>query len=146
MGAVEEDILTLFQESGEVKDRFVRDELGTLTAIIRTVAQAMEAGNKVLLFGNGGSAADAQHIAAEFVNRFSMERPPLPAISLTTDSSILTSISNDYSFSEVFAKQIKALARTGDMFNYDIYSPKLQGVGPDTLLNFNKFWNVWFKK
>ena len=115
MGAVEEDILTLFQESGEVKDRFVRDELGTLTAIIRTVAQAMEAGNKVLLFGNGGSAADAQHIAAEFVNRFSMERPPLPAISLTTDSSILTSISNDYSFSEVFAKQIKALARTGDI-------------------------------
>jgi D-sedoheptulose 7-phosphate isomerase len=112
---VEEDILTLFKESGEVKDRFVTDQLGTLTAVIRTVAQAMEAGNKVLLFGNGGSAADAQHIAAEFVNRFSMERPPLPAISLTTDSSILTSISNDYSFAEVFAKQIKALAKPGDI-------------------------------
>jgi D-sedoheptulose 7-phosphate isomerase len=112
---VEEDILTLFKESGEVKDRFVTDQLGTLTAVIRTVAQAMEAGNKVLLFGNGGSAADAQHIAAEFVNRFSMERPPLPAISLTTDSSILTSISNDYSFAEVFAKQIKALAKAGDI-------------------------------
>ena len=112
---MEEDILTLFKESGEVKDRFVTDQLGTLTTVIRTVAQAMEAGNKVLLFGNGGSAADAQHIAAEFVNRFSMERPPLPAISLTTDSSILTSISNDYSFAEVFAKQIKALAKAGDI-------------------------------
>jgi len=112
---VEEDILTLFQESGEAKDRFVRGELGTLTAVIQTVAQAMEAGNKVLLFGNGGSAADAQHLAAEFVNRFSMERPPLPAIALTTDSSILTSVSNDYTFAEVFAKQIKALAKAGDI-------------------------------
>ncbi len=79
------------------------------------MVQALEAGNKILLFGNGGSAADAQHIAAEFVNRISMDRPPLPALSLVTDASILTSISNDYSFSEVFAKQIKALGKAGDI-------------------------------
>lgn len=115
MRAVEEEILNFFKESGEIKERFVRESLASLTAVIRTIAQAMEAGNKVLLFGNGGSAADAQHIAAEFVNRISMERPPLPAISLVTDASVLTSISNDYSFSEVFAKQIKALGRAGDI-------------------------------
>ena len=69
----------------------------------------------MFLFGNGGSAADAQHIAAEFVNRFLIERPPLPAIALTTDTSILTSISNDYGYADLFAKQLKALAKEGDV-------------------------------
>jgi len=115
MGAVEEEILSFFKESGEIKEQFVRESLNSLTAVIKTIVRALEAGNKVLLFGNGGSAADAQHIAAEFVNRISMERPPLPAISLATDTSVLTSISNDYGFSEVFAKQIKALGRAGDI-------------------------------
>ena len=115
MRAVEDEILSIFKESGETKEQFVSESLNSLTAVIRAVAQALEAGNKVLLFGNGGSAADAQHIAAEFMNRLSMERPPLPAVSLATDSSVLTSISNDYSFSEVFAKQIKALGRAGDI-------------------------------
>lgn len=115
MRAVEEEIINCFRESGEIKEQFVRENLASLTAVIRTIAQALEAGKKILLFGNGGSAADAQHIAAEFVNRISMERPPLPAISLVTDASILTSISNDYSFSEVFAKQIKALGRASDI-------------------------------
>jgi len=68
-----------------------------------------------MLFGNGGSAADAQHIAAEFVNRFIIERPPLPAIALTTDTSVITSIGNDYDFSEIFAKQIRALGQQGDV-------------------------------
>jgi D-sedoheptulose 7-phosphate isomerase len=76
---------------------------------------ALKAGNKIMIFGNGGSAADAQHIAAEFVNRFVIERPPLPAIALTTDSSIITSIGNDYDFSEIFAKQIRALGQPGDV-------------------------------
>ena len=71
--------------------------------------------NKLLIFGNGGSAADAQHIAAEFVNRYRIERPPLPAIALTTDSSALTSIANDYDYAEVFAKQVRALGRQGDV-------------------------------
>ena len=79
------------------------------------ISLALQRNNKILLFGNGGSAADAQHIAAEFVNRFSIERPPLPAIALTTDTSIITSVSNDYSFSEVFAKQVKALGQKGDV-------------------------------
>ncbi len=72
-------------------------------------------GNKLFFFGNGGSAADAQHLAAEFVNRYVMDRPPLPAIALTTDTSILTSVSNDISFSEIFAKQLKALGKEGDV-------------------------------
>jgi D-sedoheptulose 7-phosphate isomerase len=115
MSLVEDEILSIFTQSTDVKDRFIGESLDSLTAVIRVVARALEEGNKVLLFGNGGSAADAQHIAAEFVNRFSMERPPLPAISLVTDTSVLTSISNDYSFSEVFAKQIKALGTSGDI-------------------------------
>jgi D-sedoheptulose 7-phosphate isomerase len=115
MRSVEKEIITLFKEGGEARDRFVQDNLVSLVAVIETIAHAMAAGNKLILFGNGGSAADAQHLAAEFVNRFSMERPPLPAISLATDSSILTSISNDYSFAEVFAKQIKALGKAGDI-------------------------------
>jgi len=115
MRSMEDEILSIFKESGEIKDQFVGDGLNILIAVIRAIAQALEAGNKILLFGNGGSAADAQHIAAEFVNRISMERPPLPAVSLAADSSVLTSISNDYSFSEVFAKQIKALGKVGDI-------------------------------
>jgi D-sedoheptulose 7-phosphate isomerase len=76
---------------------------------------AFKGGNKLLLFGNGGSAADAQHIAAEFTNRFLIERAPLPAIALTTDSSALTAIANDYDYTQVFAKQVKALGKAGDI-------------------------------
>lgn len=72
-------------------------------------------GGKVLIFGNGGSAAEAQHMAAELVNRMIMERAPLPAMALTTDSSIMTSIANDYDFDQVFAKQVKALGSSGDL-------------------------------
>jgi len=79
------------------------------------LAACISAGHKILIFGNGGSAADSQHIAAEFVNRFRIERPPLPAIALTTDSSALTSIANDYDYSQVFAKQVTALGKAGDV-------------------------------
>jgi D-sedoheptulose 7-phosphate isomerase len=81
----------------------------------RMIAEAFTRGHRLLIFGNGGSAADAQHLAAEFVNRFLIERPPLPAVALTTDTSVLTSIGNDYGFQDVFAKQIKALGRPGDV-------------------------------
>ncbi|MFH1139365.1 MAG: D-sedoheptulose 7-phosphate isomerase [Pseudomonadota bacterium] len=81
----------------------------------RTIADAFSRGGKLLIFGNGGSAADSQHLAAEFVNRFLIERPPLPALALSTDTSILTSVANDYGYYEVFIKQIKALGRTGDV-------------------------------
>ena len=104
-----------FKESGEVKTRFLKENLPRFLEAINLVSHAFERGNKLLLFGNGGSAADAQHIAAEFVNRYVIDRPPLPAIALTTDTSILTSISNDAAFQEIFARQIKALGKDGDI-------------------------------
>ncbi len=79
------------------------------------LAECITTGHKILIFGNGGSAADAQHIAAEFVNRFIIERPPLAAIALTTDTSTITSIGNDYHFDEIFSKQINALGRKNDI-------------------------------
>ena len=79
------------------------------------MADALRSGGKLLACGNGGSAADAQHFAAELVNRFEVERPPLAAVALTTDSSALTAIANDYSYQEVFAKQLRALGRKGDV-------------------------------
>ena len=81
----------------------------------RRIALAMARGHKLLICGNGGSAADAQHLAGEFVNRFLIDRPPLPAIALTTDSSVLTAIGNDFGFEQVFAKQIHALGVSGDV-------------------------------
>ena len=103
------------KESTEVKMRFFKENLSRFLEVVNLVSRAFEGGNKVFLFGNGGSAADAQHIAAEFVNRYVIDRPPLPAISLTTDTSILTSISNDLAFSEVFSRQLKALGKDGDI-------------------------------
>jgi D-sedoheptulose 7-phosphate isomerase len=104
-----------FKESGEVKARFLKENLPKMLEVIKLVSQSFEGGNKLLLFGNGGSAADAQHIAAEFVNRYIIDRPPLPAIALTTDTSVLTSVSNDSSFNEIFSRQIKALGKEGDV-------------------------------
>ncbi|MCX5906221.1 MAG: D-sedoheptulose 7-phosphate isomerase [Deltaproteobacteria bacterium] len=112
---MEEEIIQIFRDSADVKIRFIRQNAPVLRKVVKVVTEAFKAGNKVLLFGNGGSAADAQHIAAEFVNRFLIERPPLPAIALTTDTSILTSISNDYGYVDIFAKQLKALGREGDV-------------------------------
>lgn len=104
-----------FKESGEVKARFLKENLSKLLEAIKLISQTFEAGNKIFFFGNGGSAADAQHIAAEFVNRYIMDRPPLPAISLATDTSVLTSISNDMTFDEIFSRQLKALGKDGDV-------------------------------
>ena len=112
---MKDEIVQTFRESADVKVRFIRQNAEVLARAVKMVVQAFKAGHKVLLFGNGGSAADAQHIAAEFVNRFLIERPPLPAIALTTDTSILTSISNDYGYADSFAKQVKALGREGDV-------------------------------
>jgi D-sedoheptulose 7-phosphate isomerase len=79
------------------------------------IARCFRGGGKLLFFGNGGSAADAQHLAAEFVGRFRIERQALPAIALTTDSSILTAVGNDYGFDQIFARQVQALGRPGDV-------------------------------
>ena len=108
-------ITKAFEESVQAKQAFLSENLDTLMKTIEALAACFRNGNKLLIFGNGGSAADAQHIAAEFVNRYRIERPPLPAIALTTDSSALTSIANDYDYSEVFSKQVNALGKPGDM-------------------------------
>ena len=112
---MENTIQKRFEESAEVKARFLKENLPQLLDVIKLVAHAFESGNKLFLFGNGGSAADAQHLATEFVNRYLMDRPPLPAIALTTDTSLLTSISNDFSFNEIFSKQLRALGKEGDV-------------------------------
>jgi D-sedoheptulose 7-phosphate isomerase len=112
---MKEEIIHAFEESIRVKRAFLQDNLEQLIAAIEIIAAALQRGNKLLLFGNGGSAADAQHIAAEFVNRFLIERRPLAAVALTTDTSVLTSIANDYDYREIFARQILALGQTGDV-------------------------------
>jgi D-sedoheptulose 7-phosphate isomerase len=112
---MENIILKRFKESSKVNALFLRENLPKLLDVIKSVSHAFESGNKIFFFGNGGSAADAQHLAAEFVNRYVMDRPPLPAIALTTDTSILTSVSNDLAFDEIFAKQLRALGKEGDV-------------------------------
>ena len=112
---MKDQIVKIFLESCRIKEAFINDNLCRLAEAIEAITAALKAGNKILIFGNGGSAADAQHIAAEFVNRFIIERPPLPAIALTTDTSVLTSIANDYDFSEIFAKQVRAMGQAGDI-------------------------------
>ena len=103
------------QGSLAAKERFLKEYEPTIIQVVHAVADCLRKGGKVLIFGNGGSAADAQHMAAEFVNRFLIDRPPLAAIALSTDSSIITSIGNDFSFEDIFAKQILALGREGDI-------------------------------
>jgi D-sedoheptulose 7-phosphate isomerase len=112
---MEDIIRKRFKESTDVKTRFLKENLPVLLEAIKLISHAFEAGNKLFLFGNGGSAADAQHLAAEFINRYIIDRPPLPAVALTTDTSILTSISNDFAFNEIFAKQLRALGKEGDI-------------------------------
>ena len=108
-------IVKAFEESIRVKQAFLRDNLEALARAIDAVVECFRRGNKVMIFGNGGSAADAQHIAAEFTNRFLIDRPPLPAIALTTDTSALTAIANDCDYSQIFAKQVQALGKQGDI-------------------------------
>jgi D-sedoheptulose 7-phosphate isomerase len=103
------------KESLKVKEAFVGKNSDTLIDLAHTISRAFKHGKKLMLCGNGGSAADAQHIAAEFVNRLQRERQPLPALALTTDTSIITSIANDYGYDEVFSKQIEALGVKGDI-------------------------------
>jgi len=103
------------EESCSVKRDFSAELLGNIWCLAERAMIAYQNGNKVLLMGNGGSAADAQHIAAELVGRFRLRRKALPAIALTTDSSILTAVSNDFGFEEIFARQVEALAAANDI-------------------------------
>jgi D-sedoheptulose 7-phosphate isomerase len=108
-------IRELFEESARARQVFLDGSGLALEHAVELVAEALAAGRKLLLFGNGGSAADAQHLAAELVGRFERERRPLPAIALTTDTSALTAIANDYGYDEVFARQVRALGARGDV-------------------------------
>ena len=108
-------IVQEFEASIAVKKDVIEQNLDAISLIAEKVIESLQAGNKLMLFGNGGSAADSQHIAAEFVNRFNFDRQPLAAIALTTDTSILTSTANDYSFADVFWRQIIALGKEGDI-------------------------------
>ncbi|MEE8423313.1 MAG: D-sedoheptulose 7-phosphate isomerase [Thermodesulfobacteriota bacterium] len=108
-------IRKIFLESIEAKEAFLKESSDRIVEAASLIAEGFKVGAKLLIFGNGGSAADAQHIAGEFVNRFLIERPPLPALALTTDTSVITSIGNDYDYKEIFSKQIKALGKEGDI-------------------------------
>jgi len=99
----------------QVKEEIMRNDIPKIIDITDMIIDCMKKNGKVLLFGNGGSAADSQHIAAELVGRFKKDRMALPAIALTTNTSILTSVANDYGYSEVFVKQVEALGRSGDI-------------------------------
>jgi D-sedoheptulose 7-phosphate isomerase len=109
------DITRSLLESAALKGRVAQELGATIAQAGHLFVEALRGGGKLLFFGNGGSAADAQHLAAEFVGRYEKDRPPLAAIALTTDSSALTAIGNDYGFEQVFARQIRALGRRGDV-------------------------------
>ena len=106
---------TYVAEGGALREAFFPAHGEEVVRLAHVLADALAHGGKILLCGNGGSAADAQHLAAEFVNRFLMDRRPLPALALTTDTSILTAVGNDFGFDLVFAKQVQALGREGDV-------------------------------
>jgi len=108
-------ILAHFQESAELKLRSGAVLAQPIANAIELMFNALSNGNKILTCGNGGSAGDAQHFAAELVGRFERERFPLPAIALSTDTSIITAVGNDYSFNEIFSKQVQALGQAGDI-------------------------------
>jgi D-sedoheptulose 7-phosphate isomerase len=112
---VEKIINEILRDSVKAKEDFIRENIPNIIFFAEKITQSFTSDRKLMLCGNGGSAADAQHIAAEFVNRFILERPPLPAIALTTDTSIITSVGNDYTFDEVFSKQVKAIGMEGDI-------------------------------
>ena len=112
---LQQRIQTQFSDSAATKQAALAAMAAPIEAAVRLMAGSLAAGGKVMACGNGGSAADSQHFAAELLNRFEKERPPLAAIALTTDTSTLTSIANDYAYDQVFAKQVAALGRPGDV-------------------------------
>lgn len=118
---MENELLTVrssIEESIWVKQLILQDErlLQKIVEVGQVMSEVVKRGNRVLFAGNGGSAADAQHLATEFVSRFEFDRPGLPALSLTTDTSMITAISNDYGYDKLFKRQLEAQARHGDMF------------------------------
>src|SRR4030043_1127322 len=127
---MKDKILKAFEESIKVKEKFIEEKnIDKIIEVARAIANAFNDGKKLILFGKGGSATDASHIAAEFVNRFKRERPGLPAIALNTDMAVITSIANDYDFSDIFARQVKALGVEGDM----VFAISTSGNSPNVV-------------
>lgn len=112
---MQKKIADSIREDIEVKDALLKEQLGAISDLARMASDTIKSGNKILIFGNGGSAADSVHIATELVGRFRKERRALPAIALTANISLLTALSNDYNFECIFERQIEALGEKGDM-------------------------------
>ncbi len=129
----ENEITRQIEESIKLK-KYLEKETKNLVIIADVITDAFKKGNKVLLFGNGGSAADAQHIAGELAGKFYIDREPLPAIALTTNTSVLTAIGNDYGYEEVFSRQVKALAKKGDV----VIGLSTSGNSPNILQGINE--------
>jgi D-sedoheptulose 7-phosphate isomerase len=123
--------LSIVQESAEVVGLMQQDKhlLLTLEQVVEECIRCLQKGNKLIFAGNGGSAADAQHMAGEYVSRFAFDRPALAAIALTTDTSILTAIGNDYGYETLFSRQIQALGQKGDLF----FAYSTSGKSPNIL-------------
>lgn len=122
-------IASSFQEGADSLLKVANEQSGLILEAAILIVRCIRNGGKLLLFGNGGSAADAQHLAAEFVGRFVRKRQALPAIALTTDSSILTAVGNDYGFEQIFARQVEALGRPGDV----AVAISTSGVSPNVI-------------
>lgn len=127
-------IKTQLAEHTALMERIEATMTETIAAAVVMLADALGAGNKLLVMGNGGSAADAQHFAAEIIGRFKLERAALPAIALTTDSSVLTAIGNDYGFDAVFSRQVEGLGRPGDV----VFGISTSGNSPNVLAALSK--------
>lgn len=112
---VNNSISEQLRASSDVKLALLESHIGVIGQIADSICQALKAGGKVMLFGNGGSAADAQHIASELVGRYKIERPAMSALALTTDTSLLTALSNDYDFNQVFVRQVQSMTRPCDV-------------------------------
>ena len=112
---MKEKIISILRESADIKLKFAQDSLDSVVNATNLINKCFKSGGKLLIFGNGGSASDAQHISSEFVNRFMLERKALPAVSLATDSSVITSIANDTDFENIFSRQVEALGKKNDV-------------------------------
>ncbi len=112
---METEIISYIKESQEVKTKIIENNVLEIKTITNIIIDCLKAGNKLLICGNGGSAGDSQHFAAEIIGRYKMERRSLPAIALTTDTSIITAIGNDYGYDQIFKKQVEGLANKGDI-------------------------------
>lgn len=112
---MKEKIISILRESADLKLKFAKDSCDLIEEVAGVIIKSFKSGGKILLFGNGGSASNCQHLASAFVNRFYEQRQGLPAISLTTDSSVITSISDDSSFSNIFSRQLESLASKNDI-------------------------------